>query len=362
MPGNFGSDNSQDGAVASTTGSNRNGIFGRNDGTAPAEEPGGNGVFGVTLVPGGSGVFGANNSPTRGRGVQGNGPEAGVGGFSENGSGVLAQSHNGPGLSAQSGSGPAILAQSPNGDGLSSQIGSNNRNAIFASNTSSVDAVFPGGNAVFGVTTAPGGNGVFGSNNSPTKGRGVQGNGPEVGVGAFSENGVGVLAESKNIGLMAQGGKLAARFVGDIEVTGDIKLTNADCAEEFDVVDSSVADPGTVMIMADAETLRPATRAYDTRVAGIVSGAGLYRPALMLDHRSCRPGPRCAIALIGKVYCKVDADQGPIRIGDLLTSSSTLGYAMKASDPTKAFGAIIGKALESLSAGRGLISVLVSLQ
>ena len=40
-------------------------------------------------MPGAAGAFGANNSPTKGTGVQGNGPEAGVSGFSSSGRGVL---------------------------------------------------------------------------------------------------------------------------------------------------------------------------------------------------------------------------------------------------------------------------------
>jgi hypothetical protein len=35
---------------------------------------------------------------------------------------------------------------------------------------------------------------------------------------------------------------------------------------------------------------------------------------------------------VGKVYCKVDADAGPIAVGDLLTSSNTVGHAMRVSD------------------------------
>jgi hypothetical protein len=49
------------------------------------------------------------------------------------------------------------------------------------------------------------------------------------------------------------------------------------------------------------------------------------------------------IALIGRVYCKVDANHSSIEIGDLLTTSHTRGQAMKAEDPHKAFGAVLGK-------------------
>jgi hypothetical protein len=65
---------------------------------------------------------------------------------------------------------------------------------------------------------------------------------------------------------------------------------------------------------------------------------------------------------LGKVYCKVDAQYAPIEIGDLLTTSPTLGHAMKADDPAMAFGAVIGKALQSLSNGQGLIAIFVTLQ
>jgi hypothetical protein len=68
------------------------------------------------------------------------------------------------------------------------------------------------------------------------------------------------------------------------------------------------------------------------------------------------------VALMGKVFCKVDAQYSPIEVGDLLTTSPTLGHAMKAGDPLKAFGAVLGKALQSLKEGTGMIPVLVALQ
>jgi hypothetical protein len=64
---------------------------------------------------------------------------------------------------------------------------------------------------------------------------------------------------------------------------------------------------------------------------------------------------------MGKVYCKIDTEQAPIEIGDLLTASPTPGHAMKASDPFQAFGLVIGKALSSLDTGTGLIPVIVAL-
>ncbi len=68
------------------------------------------------------------------------------------------------------------------------------------------------------------------------------------------------------------------------------------------------------------------------------------------------------LALAGKVYCKVDARFGAVEVGDLLTTAPTPGHAMKADDPVRAFGAVIGKALRPLEAGTGLIPIIVALQ
>jgi hypothetical protein len=144
-------------------------------------------------------------------------------------------------------------------------------------------------------------------------------------------------------------------------VTGDIRLTNADCAEDFDISGAEPVAPGTVMVLGDDDTLTPCRHSYDKRVAGVLSGAGDYRPGIVLDRQPVQ-GTRAPVALLGKVFCKVDAGYGPVAVGDLLTTSDTPGHAMKAADPFKAFGSVIGKALRPLAAGQGLIPILIALQ
>jgi hypothetical protein len=151
------------------------------------------------------------------------------------------------------------------------------------------------------------------------------------------------------------------RVVGQITATVDIVLEGADCAEEFDIAGTERVEPGTVMVLDPQGALTACAVAYDKCAAGVVSGAGSYRPGLVLD-RQASGGNRLPIALLGKVFCKVDADASPIEIGDLLTTSSTPGHAMKASDRERAFGTVIGKALRPLASGRGLIPVLVAMQ
>ena len=142
---------------------------------------------------------------------------------------------------------------------------------------------------------------------------------------------------------------------------GDIRLQNADCAEEFAVKDLEAIEPGIVMVFDEGDSLRQSTEAYDKKVAGVVSGAGNLKPGLVLDKKP-EQTDRLPIALMGKVFCKVDAQYAPIQVGDLLTTSPTPGNAMKATDPLKAFGTIIGKALSPLETGKGLIPILVTLQ
>jgi hypothetical protein len=148
---------------------------------------------------------------------------------------------------------------------------------------------------------------------------------------------------------------------GELAVGGDIILANADCAEDFDVANAEAATPGTVMVIGADGVLVPSSRAYDKGVVGVVSGAGDYKPGVTLDKRPCSDN-RLPISLLGKVYCKATAEPGAIEAGDLLTTSPVCGHAMKSSEPSKAFGTVIGKALRPLREGRGLIPILIALQ
>jgi hypothetical protein len=153
---------------------------------------------------------------------------------------------------------------------------------------------------------------------------------------------------------------LAAHFDGTA-FAFDFQTSNGDCAEEFDIATGAAAEPGTVMVLGDDAELRECASPYDTRAAGVISGAGDYQPGLILDKQPDSAN-RKPVALMGKVFCKVDADFGPIAVGDLLTTSSTPGCAMRVDDPSKAHGAVVGKALRSFRQGRGVIPILVTLQ
>ena len=273
-----------------------------------------------------------------GTGVHGDGEQVGVKGESQKGTGVVGQSQTGRGVFATSRTGEAIRGET-NSRLLAAVVG------VALNPNLGPNEEFSSG--VWGSSKA--GEGVHGESHSDRFAAvaGIQVNPNSTGAGVYGEH---------------RGDGPAGFFKGNVVVTKDIFLSNADCAEEFDLAQSGTIEPGTVMVIGRSGALLQSEQAYDKKVAGIVSGAGDFCPAIVLDKQGPGAGQRVAIALVGKVYCKADATYGSIDIGDLLTTSPTLGHAMRAEDPLKAFGAVIGKALQPLRDGTGLIPVLVALQ
>jgi len=148
---------------------------------------------------------------------------------------------------------------------------------------------------------------------------------------------------------------------GNVTFAGDIILRGADCAEEFEADDDCSLTPGTVVCIGRDGRLRMSTKAYDRQVAGVVAGAGDLQPGIVLGRHPINLA-RVPVALLGRVSCKDDANTEPIDAGDLVTTAARPGHAMRASDAERSFGAVIGKALDQLSHGRGMIRVLIALQ
>lgn len=223
------------------------------------------------------------------------------------------------------------------------------------------------GCGVWGESTN--GFGVFGSadNNVGVFGTSVNSDGVQGKSQNARHSGVSGINEGGGIGVFGAGAT-AGQFNGPVNINGNLTMQGggdvilADCAEEFECSSRSVlAEPGYVMVLDDSGVIRPCNGGYERGTVGVVSGAGTFRPAIVLDRIQDAEN-RAPIALIGKVCCYVDANFTPIRVGDLLTTSPTTGHAMKAIDHTRAFGAVIGKALQPLAGGKGLIAILVTLQ
>ena len=140
-------------------------------------------------------------------------------------------------------------------------------------------------------------------------------------------------------------------------------LAGADFAENFDVSaeksarasSASEIAPGMVVVIdpKNPGKLSVSRRAYDRRVAGIISGAGGVKPGLTMGQEQTIANGKYPVALSGRVYVWVDATRGAIHPGDLLTTSVTPGHAMKAGNRARAQGAIIGKAMTGLKTGKG---------
>jgi hypothetical protein len=96
-------------------------------------------------------------------------------------------------------------------------------------------------------------------------------------------------------------------------------------------------------------------------VAGILS----TKPGILASTHAMQD-PRLAsevpLAVVGIVPCKVTTENGAISVGDLLVASARAGYAMKGTDRGRMLGAVVGKAMEPLAQGSGVIQVLVTLQ
>jgi hypothetical protein len=153
-----------------------------------------------------------------------------------------------------------------------------------------------------------------------------------------------------------------------LDVAGMVRTTvlqitgGSDLAEPFEA--SGAIKPGMVLAIDPKRPgrLRIADKAYDHTVAGIVSGANGINPGLTMGQQGTAADGSLPVALTGRVYCWANTSGGAISPGDLLTSSSTPGHAMKVTDYAKAQGAIIGKAMSNLERGEGLVLVLVTLQ
>lgn len=189
----------------------------------------------------------------------------------------------------------------------------------------------------------------------------------ESGVGGNFPSLFGIYNRNVNKpGLTIDGNLLVS--VKALQITG-----GADFAENFDVrtpssnaVNSTAPEiqPGMVVAIdpINPGKLEISRRAYDHRVAGIISGAGDVKPGMMMGQTGTLADGKYPVALSGRVYVWVDATRGAVRPGDLLTTSPTPGHAMKAGNLVKAQGAIIGKAMTALKSGKGLVLVLVTLQ
>ena len=163
-----------------------------------------------------------------------------------------------------------------------------------------------------------------------------------------------------NVNIGPNSGGTSRLITPVVQITG-----GSDFSEMFDVRGEAKIEAGMVVAIDpdNPGCLIPSSQANDHRVAGIVSGAGGVATGMTMGQKGTIADGEYPVALSGRVYCLVDANDAAIEPGDLLTTSSTVGHAMKVADRNAAAGAIIGKAMTNLARGeKGLVLVLVNLQ
>jgi hypothetical protein len=326
------------------------------------------GVLGNAFSPNGYAVWGYAN-----------GGATGVRGYSDS---------TGPGVWGSSIGGAGVYGESTNFNGVRGVAHNINHGAV-------VGVHEGGGIAVYGLSTtnvgaygqSTSGWGVYGLSQTSVGAYGQSASGwgvyglSQASIGVYGESATfeGVRGTSHNVnhggvvgvndavgGIAVYGvapnGGYAAWFNGKTK-TGVLEITGgADLAERFSVSDGK-PEPGTLMVI-DVDNpghLTISAQAYDTKVAGIVSGAGGVQPGLTLHQEGVMEGDT-QVAIAGRVYVQATALNGSIKPGDLLTTSDLKGHAMKATDRERMQGAIIGKAMTGLESGTGLVLVLVNLQ
>ena len=302
-------------------------------------------------------------------GVRGTGSTYGVDGLSTSGIGV----HGNAGGSTFSGFGDGVVGDATGGHGVKGT----------ATSGRGVEGRASTGIGVTGDCTSAGTYGFLGDPSAGVYGNGgsshfgVRGDGAGSGIGgaamfAYNSNPGGIaLVTSSSSGdantviINTGAGDLIRCFSGGGGGNQVFTVTNCgtavckvlqitggcDLAELFAVArddDQPLIIPGMVVVIDPDHpgALMLTDKPYDTRVAGILSGANGLAPGLVLkaDDHPAVAGDH-PLAMTGRVWCWVDAAFGEVKPGDSLTTSTIPGTAMRANDASRMAGASIGLSL-----------------
>jgi trimeric autotransporter adhesin len=224
------------------------------------------------------------------------------------------------------------------------------------------------GSGVSGLTTGTGSAGTFDINNS--------GNSNDALFAATDGTGNSMklnhTGASGSIAVFQSGGSNVARIGknGIGYFNGGTQASGADVAEMFEVEgEYTTYEPGDVLVISEStdRTVEKSSKSNSTKVAGVYA----TKPGVRLTERNIdeNTDDLVPMGVIGVIPTKVCLENGPIKRGDILVTSSKQGHAMKAIPvivngveiyPT---GAILGKALENFDgAETGKIKVLVNVK
>lgn len=311
------------------------------------------GVHAQSTAPGGIGVYGiASQSGTVTTGVSGEVSSTASGtGPSVGASGVLGNA------SASSSGAWSAGVRGLNAGGTTQ---SNGVIGVAAAAGRGVYGESSTGVGVYGRTTQ--GNSIMANTAGTANSLWVQhdGNGASTtGIPASTTNNLAVFnANGTNVARIDRTGK--AFFNGGSQTGG------ADIAEAFDVLgDRATYSPGDVLVISTTapRMMEQSSMPYSTLVAGVYA----TKPGVILTERNVDAdhSDRVPMGVVGVLPTKVTNENGPIRIGDLVVTSSTAGHAMRGDVATirENPGCVLGKALENFENGEaGVILILVSVK
>lgn len=214
----------------------------------------------------------------------------------------------------------------------------------------------PGVN-IYGKNPGQGGGYIEFFNSDGTQTGFINGDGPNNGMRMILKDSLGANIIQLNTNHQATGD---ARIVTDeIEIRG-----GSDLAELFDITSSAGVAPGMIVALDPSAPgkLKLSDRSYDKKVVGVISGANGIKPGILMGQDETIATGSDLITLSGRTYIKANLQGGTIEVGDFITTSDVPGVGMRAKNKKKSRGAIIGKAMTSLSDQEGFVLVLVNLQ
>ena len=319
------------GEATATTGQTY-GVHGRNDSTGSDAV----GVCGEMTATQGInyGVLGTSDSNS-GTGVHGEAPLAGVSGAAT----ATTGSTVGVRGWATSAAGAGVIGYNvSSGTGAHGIIGDTAGNSGWAS-------------GVYGVAHQASAIGVTGWN---------EGSGP--GLYAWSENGNALVVKGAGTGNLVEvhdhtvGMRFRVTHAGEVYADGSYHSGGADFAELVPARQPDL-EPGDVVALAVDGRLVRSFQERQASVVGVVSTQPGYQSDL---YKQVDRSEKVPLAVVGIVPVKATAANGPIRPGDMLTSSAVPGAAMRSRRIVP--GTIIGKAMEGLESGEGDILMLIMLR
>jgi hypothetical protein len=144
---------------------------------------------------------------------------------------------------------------------------------------------------------------------------------------------------------------------------GGTQTGGADLAESFAVSgERATYEAGDVLVIATHadRMVERSSEPYSTLVAGVFA----TKPGLLLTEHDIETdlSAEVPMGVVGVIPTKVCNENGAIKRGDLLVTSSKAGYAMRADINKVKPGQVIGKALQEFAGESGKIKVLVNVK